>query len=564
MLHDRLLALFDEHPDVQPANVLVLTPSLQEYGGAIESVFATAGRIPFHVARPPAAETRAVRAFLDLLALPGSRYGAEAVLAPLECASVRAHRHPGRAAGQRARLGAQRRHPLGRGWRAPPRGGVAGDGGTRVAAGSASPAARLRDGWRRRRVRGYRALPHPQWGARGGVGGLRGPRSVRPVLRRGVRAAGWLMDALVPGEWCARLRDGIVGTFFAGDERGSEVRDRHETAALLRLIDEFEAQCQVGTPIPWRVLRDALGEAANPEGRAVARLADGVTVAALGAGQAFPAKIVCAVGMNDRSFPRSPAPPTFDVLAADEERRGDRNVRDEDRFAFLEALLSARRAFLVTYTGRGLRDDAPIPPSVVVDELREYLARRFGAEEFEARHPLQPFSRRYFDGSAPALFSYAENMLEAAAAIGGGAAAGAPSRFAHTVARFANRRRPSTWTPSPGSSAPRRSRSCRRGCACAWRWKRSRWRRKNRSNSTGSGAGSCATGCGRCIGRGWRRVRWRRRSPRSPGFPKRPWGTLRWRMPPARWQDSMSPWASTRPPWPLRLSTSICRAAGCG
>ena len=180
-------------------------------------------------------------------------------------------------------------------------------------------------------------------------------------------------------------------------------------------------------------MRDALGEAANLEGRAVARLADGVTVAALGAGQAFPAEIVCAVGMNDRSFPRSPAPPTFDVLAAEEERRGDRNVRDEDRFAFLEALLSARRAFLVTYTGRGLRDDAPIPPSVVVDELREYLARRFGAVEFEARHPLQPFSRRYFDGSTPALFSYAENMLEAATAVGGSAGAGAPSRFAQTL-----------------------------------------------------------------------------------------------------------------------------------
>ncbi len=435
VLHDRLLALFDEHSDVQPANVLVLTPSLQEYGGAIESVFATAGRIPFHVARPPAADTRAVRAFLDLLALPGSRYGAEAVLAPLECASVRARvgipeerlasvRDWVRSAGIRWGVdgGHRREEGLpateGHAWRLGLRRlllGYAMDGGDDVFEGIAP--CPIRNGALEAGSEDFEAL-----------GRFARYCDAAFALR------GWLMDALVPGEWCARLRDGIVGTFFAGDARGSELRDRHETAALLRLIDEFETQCQVDTPIPWRVLRDALGEAANLEGRAVARLADGVTVAALGAGQAFPAEIVCAVGMNDRSFPRSPAPPTFDVLAADEERRGDRNVRDEDRFAFLEALLSARRAFLVTYTGRGLRDDAPIPPSVVVDELREYLARRFGAEEFEARHPLQPFSRRYFDGSAPALFSYAENMLEAAAAIGGGAAAGAPSRFAHTVA----------------------------------------------------------------------------------------------------------------------------------
>ena len=418
VLHDRLLALFDEHPDLEPADVLVVTPNPREYGPAIDSVFATAARIPFHLARPPAAGTRALRALLDLLALPGSRYGAEAVLAPLECASVRA-----RAGIPEERLASVRDWVRNAGIRWGVDGAHRRDEGLPGMEGHA---------WRlglRRLLLGYAMddgdalfdgmAPCPMRD-----GGLPAGPEDYEALGRFVRYCDdafalrdWLEEAAPARVWATRLREGLVARFFAGDEWTFDDEARRETAAVLRSIDEWETQCVVETPIPFRVVRQALGEAAGAEDRTVARLADGVTVTRLGAGQMFPAQVVCAVGMNDRSFPRSPGAPTFDVLAADEERRGDRNVRDEDRFAFLEALLAARRAFLVTYTGRGLRDDAAIPPSVVVDELREYLARRFEGVEFQAPHPLQAFSRRYFDGSEEALFSYSSHMREAAAAL---------------------------------------------------------------------------------------------------------------------------------------------------
>ena len=161
-----------------------------------------------------------------------------------------------------------------------------------------------------------------------------------------------------------------------------------------------------------------------------------MTVARLAAGCIFPAQVVCVVGLNDGTFPRSEPAPSFDVVAAGRARRGDRDVRHEDRFAFLEALLAARRSFILTYTGRGLRDDAPIPPAVPVDEFKEYLVRRFPASSVvsvETRHPLQPFSPRYFaipdPGDAPVsprggketsaadLFSYAQGMCAAAKAL---------------------------------------------------------------------------------------------------------------------------------------------------
>ena len=165
---------------------------------------------------------------------------------------------------------------------------------------------------------------------------------------------------------------------------------------------------------------DVLRERTQGTAREAAHLTHGVTVASLGAGRIFPAGVVCVVGMNDGVFPRSPSAPSFDVVAAGRARRGDRDVRYEDRFAFLEALLAARRCFIVTYAGRGLRDDAPIPPSVLVDELKDYLDRRFPGESVEIRHPLQPFSPRCFEAAGDTgfgtrgLFSYSHGMCEAA------------------------------------------------------------------------------------------------------------------------------------------------------
>ena len=90
VLHDRLLGVFDQYSDIQPADVLVLTPDLDTYAPIIAAVFGAADRIRFQIGRRRFNEGAALTAFLDLLELPGSRYTANAVLAPLRAASVRA------------------------------------------------------------------------------------------------------------------------------------------------------------------------------------------------------------------------------------------------------------------------------------------------------------------------------------------------------------------------------------------------------------------------------------------------------------------------------------------
>ncbi|MCE2461789.1 MAG: exodeoxyribonuclease V subunit gamma [Pseudomonadales bacterium] len=408
-LHDRLLGIFDDNPDIQPADVLVLTPNIVDYAPAIEAVFAAADVIPFNIARPRAAATRAVQAFLDLLALPDSRYGAEAVMAPLESKAVR----------DRFRI-AERHLSTLRGWvdEAGIRWGIDADhredeGLPRFDGHAWRPGIdRLLLGYA---MDGETAMfgdvaPYSTDSA-----GFSGDYE---LLGRFVHYCEGVIELRAhreqeqpASEWAETLHT-LVKRFYA-----TNWENAGETATVTRLIEDVAAECEVDTPIPFGVVRDVLDRAATGLSRPAARLADGVTVVSLGIGQAFPAKVVCALGMNDRLFPRRPSPSSFDLVDADDERTGDRNSRDEDRFAFLEALLAARRCFLVSYTGRNVRDDKPMPPSVVVDELRDYLQRRFGGG-FDTNHPLQPFSRRYYEAGS-GLWSYSASMLDAARTLAG-------------------------------------------------------------------------------------------------------------------------------------------------
>src|SRR5262245_24026147 len=92
VLHDQLLWLFECHPELTPADVVVMTPDVDDYAPAIEAVFGgTPGerRIPFTVAdRSLRAESPLVEAFLGLLDLPGSRYDADRLLALLDTPAV--------------------------------------------------------------------------------------------------------------------------------------------------------------------------------------------------------------------------------------------------------------------------------------------------------------------------------------------------------------------------------------------------------------------------------------------------------------------------------------------
>ena len=58
--------------------------------------------------------------------------------------------------------------------------------------------------------------------------------------------------------------------------------------------------------------------------------------------RAVPFKVVCMLGLNDADYPRNVQPIGFDLVPYSKKQKGDRSRKLDDRYLFLEALLSAR------------------------------------------------------------------------------------------------------------------------------------------------------------------------------------------------------------------------------
>jgi len=437
VLHDQLLDRFGRERALRPADVLVLMPDVAAYAPYVEAVFGTAPRarrIPYAIAdRAETAASEAARTFLALLALADGRLEAEELLALLE-SPVLARRF-GIAAADLATL---------RTWvdRARIRWGA--DERARVRLGL--PPARAHS-WRagiERLFLGYAMAGDGSelFAGVAPVAGVEGSDAALAArLARFAESVFALDEALrtprTSAAWRALLGDALE-TFLAPDENEADAVIEIRTA--LERMAEHAAAAGFRAAVPVAVVRAHLRGALGAPLAGSAFLAGGVTFAAIAAARPVPAKLVCLVGLNDGAFPRNEHPPGFD-LAARFPRADDRVRREEDRYALLHAVLAARQALYVSYTGRSVRDNARLPPSPLVAELRDAVRRMIAPEFRDAamraivvEQPLQPFSRRY-GAAAPALFTYAEEYAERTPPV--------------PAPRFAGRPLPALETPSP-------------------------------------------------------------------------------------------------------------------
>jgi len=130
-------------------------------------------------------------------------------------------------------------------------------------------------------------------------------------------------------------------------------------------------------------------------------LAGGVTFCRMVPMRLIPFRAIAILGLNDRDYPRQESSPVLNRLAAaldgpGARRRGDRSVRDDDRFLFLQLLSAADRVLYLSYVARDALDGTPREPSVVVSELLDVAAQYFddpaaARKRLVVEHPLQPF-----------------------------------------------------------------------------------------------------------------------------------------------------------------------------
>lgn len=182
----------------------------------------------------------------------------------------------------------------------------------------------------------------------------------------------------------------------------------------LAALTEWSTQAGYTQPVSLVVVRHLLNQRLEQQGGARGFLAGGLTLSALIPMRTVPFKVICLMGMNDGAFPREAYRTDFNLLEHGEEKRrlGDPNRQKDDRYLFLEALCSAREKLIVTYVGQSIRDNSVRAPSIVVVELLEALSALQGGRVGQlVRHPLQPFSPRYFDGKDATLSSYASEFV---------------------------------------------------------------------------------------------------------------------------------------------------------
>ncbi|MFS0884690.1 exodeoxyribonuclease V subunit gamma [Aeromicrobium sp. 179-A 4D2 NHS] len=109
--------------------------------------------------------------------------------------------------------------------------------------------------------------------------------------------------------------------------------------------------------------------------------------------RSVPHRVVCLVGLDDGTFPRTAHVDGDDALA----RRpltGERDPRAEDRQLLLDAVMSATEHLVITYTGADEHRGQPLPPAVPLGELLDQVRRTAGDVDVVTHHPLQPFDPR--------------------------------------------------------------------------------------------------------------------------------------------------------------------------
>ncbi|MDY0362431.1 MAG: exodeoxyribonuclease V subunit gamma [Desulforegulaceae bacterium] len=139
--------------------------------------------------------------------------------------------------------------------------------------------------------------------------------------------------------------------------------------------------------------------------------------------RSIPFQMIAVCGLNEGDFPRSYFPPNFDLMARFP-KKGDRHIRDDDKYLFLETIISARKYLYLSYIGNDIKTDSIIPPSSVLSEFTDYIEDNFISDkniikQITRNHFAPSFSSAYFKFDNPleadsngSVFSYSKRFME--------------------------------------------------------------------------------------------------------------------------------------------------------
>ncbi len=411
IVRDRLLQLLAADPQLEPRDILVMTPQVEEIAPLLAAVFsdteATGVSLPWRLTdRSQQAEAGLASTLLTLLELAAERLSASGLERLLSCRPLQQRFELEPADVARLLRELQR---LGFRW------GL--DAAERGGDGTHSL------GWAMDRLLLSLVLP-PTPGLALGADGAAAPAESRiplELLGRWLhllqRLRDWLRrlsrsrDAKA---WAELLRQLVADLFAEGGDAAAEL-----PTLLTAIADGLAPAAALPRALEVSVVAAVLEETLAADSGRFGHRSGALTISALEPMRAIPHKVIVLMGLDAASFPRQRLRPGFHLMGR-QRQLGDADPADQDRYILLEALLSARQHLLITWSNRDERTGEELPPAAPVRQWLDWLRDVLGepADQLLTSHSASPLERSNFRpaGGRPAA-SCDRRLLQARLAL---------------------------------------------------------------------------------------------------------------------------------------------------
>lgn len=405
VLHNRLLAMFEQDPQLSPKDIIVMSPDIDSYAPYINAVFARFQRsdnryIPFSLSDQKISHVDPVVAsFLNLLSFKEKTFSVEEILDLLNVAAIRTKYQISEeqllqlqewitSVGIRA--GLQQDNPSWQNYNSWE------NGIARLLLGTALK--EENNPWQN--VLGF----DESYGLNADLTG-----NFAHFLENLTAWHMQLQTAHTAKQWQAMLLN-LLTQFYSEEHEqiDSVLVLQHSIKAVMEPILQTEFNEPLATEIILQLFESRFHDTRSSLNFMVGH----VNFCTLLPMRAIPFKVVCLLGMNEGEFPRQQMSNSFDLMQY-AHQKGDRARRDDDRYLFLESLLSAQQVFYISYIGQSLTDNQEKLPSILVSQLLDYLSSQLSdsqVQQYLYRHPMTVFSpNNFIDGA----ISYDVEWLQA-------------------------------------------------------------------------------------------------------------------------------------------------------
>lgn len=216
-------------------------------------------------------------------------------------------------------------------------------------------------------------------------------------------------------EWGTFLHS-VVERFEDVDISYSQQKIIRDTISVFTEEKDIQTLSGFDKPVGFETIRLYIERKLGSNISSKGFLSKGITFSSMLPMRSIPFKVICLLGLDQDTFPRKDPKLEFDLIKS-HPKLGDRSSRKSDIYLFLEALMSSREYFYMSYIGQDSKDNSQRNPSVVLEQLVEYIETNFYIEDADIldhlikRHRLQAFHSDYFRPDSK-LFSYNEENLE--------------------------------------------------------------------------------------------------------------------------------------------------------